>query len=100
MIKIEKVNNSIYVEFGFMVIDEKNKENQVFYKCPHKVMIRNNNISAQDINKEVVSALRKVIDSSLKDLEYCVKHQQNPDYLLQIQDGGKEGFEFTNNNNW
>ena len=100
MISIKKVKNSMVIRFDFVVVDEDNKENQIFGRMPKTVVFPTNNMSAKAMNKQAVRVLRETIDSSLKDLEYCVEYQRNPNYFLKLQNEPKAKFKYTNMNKW
>ena len=101
MLKVKKTRVGVEVDFGFVVIDNDNRENQYFYNTPHTVFIPGSSacIKNKAINKEVVRVLREKINQALLDLEYAVENQHNDDYLLEIGDPVKN-FTPVNINNW
>lgn len=101
MIKIKKTAEGVEVDFGFVVIDNDNGENQYFRNLPHTITKIGSPVGIKNkvINMEAVRVLREKINQTLLNLEYAVKNQHNENYLLEIGEPVK-GFVAANINKW
>lgn len=101
MLKIKKTAEGLEVDFGFVVIDNDNGENQYFYNIPHTITTIGSPYDEKNkaINIEAVRVLKEKINQTLLNLEYAVKNQHNENYLLEIGEPVK-GFTAVNTNKW
>ena len=99
MIKVESDFLRTIVYTGLVLVDHENKANQqfsIFHIIPHGKddVLTMSTEERSAINAEIINTMRMQFDQMIRNLEYVIKNQKRPEYLIEINEG-MDGYEST-----
>ena len=95
MITVKRGPTGTLVYIGAVLVDHKNKTNQNFTQL-HIVKHADDPEDCGAVNAEIVYILRKQFEQIMRNLEYIIKEQKRPEYLIEFSEGEK-GYTVKNN---